>query len=228
MKKILAYSFMFLFSTQLFAQKDPPAEESTTPTAEETHNYTAASIGYYFLPMASVKAHYVSRGVNMPEGTQMIGVGIDRGYMTLTNKLDNGVTGLFSFHYLIPQHFNNSNDSIKVSFNGYNAQFDLLGANFVKSSTLTITGGLGWAFGRIKVTEQTGDGKSTFLNKYFAPEGRLEVNIRLFEHFYIGARYAYRGDITKTRWVRTGPSTSDLPNTNMSGTMVGAFIGYGK
>lgn len=226
MKKILAYSFIFLFSASLSAQEK--VGDNTTPTAEETHNYTAGSFGYYFLPMGSVKAHYAAMGVNMGDGTQMIGVGLDRGYNTLTNKLDNGITGLFSFHYLLPQHFSNANDSIKVSFNGYNAQFDLLGANFVKSQTMTLTGGLGWAFGRVKVTEETASGKSTFLNKYFAPEGRLEFNVRFAEHFYIGVRYAYRADITKTRWVRTGPNTTDLPTTNMSGTMIGAFIGYGK
>lgn len=229
MKKILAYSFLFLLATPLFSQDDPPPPiVSPTPTAEETHNYTAGSFNYYFLPMASVKARYTNVGVSMPDETQMIGVGIDRGYNTLTNKLNNGVTGLLSFHYLIPQHFRNANDSIKVSFNGYNAQFDLLGANFLKSHTLTLTGGLGWAFGRVKVTEETAAGKTIHLNKYFAPEGRLEFNIRFLDHFYVGVRYAYRADITKTRWVRSGPQTTDLPTTNMSGTMIGAFIGYGK
>jgi hypothetical protein len=135
---------------------------------------------------------------------------------------------LLSFHYLIPQHFSNANDSLKVSFNGYNSQFDLLGADVVKSEKITVTGGLGWAFGRIKVTEESAPGKSTFLNKYFAPEGRFECNVRLWEHFYIGLRYAYRADITKTRWTKSGVNTVDLPATNMSGTMLGAFIGYGN
>lgn len=224
MKKILAYSFIFLFSASLSAQE----KVGDTPVAEETHHYTAGSFGYYFLPLASVRAHYGAVGVNMGDATQMIGVGLDRGYNTLTNKLDNGITGLLSFHYLLPQHFSNANDSIKVSLNGYNAQFDLLGANFLKSQVITLTGGLGWAFGRVKVTEETAAGKSVFLNKYFAPEFRLEFNVRFAEHFYVGARYAYRADITNTRWVRTGRETADLPTTNMSGTMIGAFIGYGK
>ena len=225
MKKVLVCSFAFLFSVSLFAQEKV---EDKTPTATETHYYFAAGFGYYFLPMASVKARYTSVGVNMPDGTMMMGFGVDRGYSTLTSKLTHSVTGLFSFHYLLPERFSDAKDSIKVAFNGYNAQFDLLGANFVKSQIITLTGGLGWAFGRIKVTEETAAGKSTFLNKYFAPEGRFEFNVRLAEHFYIGLRYAYRADITKTRWTRSGSNTQDLPTTNMSGTMIGAFIGYGK
>ncbi|MDQ3110451.1 MAG: hypothetical protein M3R17_11205 [Bacteroidota bacterium] len=224
MKKILAYSFAFLFSVSLAAQE----KVGDTPTAEETHNYFAGSFNYYFLPMASVKARYTALGVDMPDGTMMIGVGLDRGYNTITNKLDNGITGLLSFHYLLPQHFSNANDSIKVSFNGYNAQFDLLGINFVKSEIITVTGGLGWSFGRVKVMEEIGGAKTTFLNKYFAPQGRFEFNVRFLEHFYIGVRYAYRADITKTRWTRTGVNSQDLQGVNMSGTMIGAFIGYGK
>lgn len=225
MKKILALSFSVLMSVSVFAQE---RVGDKTPEAEETHSYFAGSFNYYFLPMASVKARYTNAGVSMTDGTMMMGVGIDRGYNTLTNKLDNGITGLLSFHYLIPEHFNSPGDSIKVTFNGYNAQFDLLGANFVKSNTITLTGGLGWAFGRVKVTEETAAGKAVFLNKYFAPEGRFEFNVRFAEHFYVGLRYAYRADITKTRWTRTGANTQDLPGTNMSGTMIGAFIGYGK
>ena len=225
MKKFLAYSFAFLFSASLCAQE---RVGQNTPTAEETHNYFAGSFNYYFLPMASVNAHYTAMGVSMPDQTLMMGVGLDRGWNTITSKLDHAVTGLLSFHYLIPQHFNNANDSIKVSFNGYNAQFDLLGANFVKSEIITLTGGLGWAFGRVKVTEEIGSAKTTYLNKYFAPEGRFEFNVRFLEHFYVGVRYAYRADITKTLWMRSGSSSQDLPTTNMSGTMVGAFIGYGK
>lgn len=224
MKKIFVFSFTVLFGTSLFAQE----RVGETPEAKETHSYFAGSFNYYFLPMASVKARYTNAGVSMPDGTMMMGVGLDRGYNTLTNKLDNGITGLLSFHYLIPEHFNSANDSIKVSFNGYNAQFDLLGANFIKSNTITLTGGLGWAFGRVKVTEETALGKATFFNKYFAPEGRVEFNVRFAEHFYLGLRYAYRADITKTRWTRSGVNSQDLPGTNMSGTMVGAFIGYGK
>jgi hypothetical protein len=228
MKKILFPLFALLFSAPLFAQDDPPPPMVVNPAADESHQYTAGGFGYYFLPLASVKARYTSAGVDMPDGTSMIGVGLDYGYNSISSKLDHGVTGLLSFHYLLPQHFSSPGDTVKVAFNGYNAQFDLLGANFLKSQKVTLTGGLAWAFGRIKVTEETALGKSTFLNNYFAPEGRLEFNVRLADHFYIGARYAYRADITKTRWTRSGVNTPDLPTTNMSGTMVGAFIGYGK
>ena len=222
MKKISACFAAVLFTTISFAQV------ADVPEAQETHSYTAAGFGYYFLPMASVKAHYSDMGVKATGQTTMMGIGIDRGYNTITSKLDHGITGMLSFHYLLPLKFNSPGDSVKVAFNGYNAQFDLLGANFLKSDKLTLTGTLGWAFGRIKVTEETLAGKATFLNNYFAPEGRFEFNVRMAEHFYIGVRYAYRGDITKTRWTRTGVNTPNLPFTNMSGTMLGAFIGYGK
>lgn len=222
MKKLSACFVAVLFSIISLAQV------ADVPEATETHSYTAAGFGYYFLPMAGVKAHYTDMGVNAAGQTMMMGVGIDRGYNTITNKLDHGITGMLSFHYLLPLNFKSAGDSVKVAFNGYNAQFDLLGANYLQSEIFTLTGTLGWAFGRIKVTEETPAGKSVFLNKYFAPEGRFEFNVRLAEHFYLGVRYAYRADITKTRWTRTGANTKDLPGTNMSGTMLGAFIGYGK
>jgi hypothetical protein len=227
MKKLTLYLFVFFSALQLAAQDDT-LSGIKPPAAEETHSYWAGGFGYYFLPMASVKAHYSDMGVNAAGQTMMIGVGIDHGYNTITSKLDHGVTGLLSFHYLLPLDFKRPDDSVKVAFNGYNAQFDLLGANLLKSQTLTLTGSLGWAFGRIKVTEETLAGKTTFLNKYFAPEGRFEFNVRLAEHFYLGVRYAYRADITKTRWTKSGVNSKDLPATNMSGTMLGAFIGYGK
>ncbi|CAN5300828.1 hypothetical protein BH09BAC5_BH09BAC5_00590 [soil metagenome] len=228
MKKFIGLTCSLFFTISLFAQTLEDTSQTNTPIAQETHSYFGAGVGYYFLPMANVNAHFADLGVSIANTTQMIGVGIDRGYNTVTSKFSHGVTGLMSFHYLLPQKFNGVGDSVKVSFNGYNAQFDLLGANFVKSEIITLTGGLGWAFGRVKVTEETNAGKTVFLNKYFAPEGRFEFNVRFAEHFFIGLRYAYRADITKSRWTKSGVNSPDLPGTNMSGTMIGAFIGYGK
>jgi hypothetical protein len=227
MKKLMFCVAAFLAVLQLAAQEDSTSGLKT-PEAEETHSYWAAGFGYYFLPMANVKAHFNDHGVIANGQTEMIGLGIDRGYNTITSKLSHSITGLLSFHYLLPLNFKSADDSVKVAFNGYNAQFDLLGANFLKSQKFTLTGTLGWAFGRIKVTEETFAGKTIFLNKYFAPEGRFEFNVRMADHFYLGVRYAYRADITKTRWTKTGVNSKDLPGTNMSGTMLGAFIGYGK
>lgn len=231
MKNIIL-SCLFLFTIiSLHAQVDtgdPKVGEAKPQEATETHSYFAAAGAYYFLPLASLNAHLSTLGINTGF-TNAIGLGLDRGWNTSTSKLTHSVTGLMSFHYLLPQQISGRNDSLKVSLNGYNAQFDLLGANFLKSQTLTLTGGLGWAFGRLKTTEDFSGTKTVFLNKYFAAEGRLEFAVRFAEHFHIGARYAYRADLTKTRWTRTGDtSAADLPGTNMSGTMVGAFIGYGK
>ncbi len=228
MKTIFILIFSIVVGMTLNAQEKVDSKSSKIPTAEESHSYTGAGFGYYYLPFASLDAHFSGLGVNTDAASMMMGFGIDRGHNTLTSKLTHSVTSLMSFHYLLPLEFNSLNDSLKVRFNGYNAQFDLFGINFVKSQMVTFTGGLGWAFGRIKVTEEAATGKSVFLNKYFATEGRIELNVRLIEHFYIGARYAYRADLTKTRWTRTGANAKDLPGVNMSGTMIGAFIGYGN
>ncbi|MCX6310099.1 MAG: hypothetical protein NT084_00480 [Bacteroidetes bacterium] len=202
-------------------------KKSVTPTAEETHAYFAAGCSYYFLPLASVNAQLESMGLKKGF-TSAIGLGLDRGYASVTSKLTHAVTGLMSFHYLLPQESGSAGDSIKATLNGYNAQFDLLGANFLKSQTVTFTGGLGWAFGRLKLTENKNGAKTTFLDKYFAPELRVEFNVRLADHFFIGLRYAYRYDVTKKSWSVSGANPTNLAATDMSGTMIGAFIGYGK
>lgn len=194
--------------------------------ASETHKYWAAGGAYYFLPLASVNAHLGTLGIKTGF-TDAIGLGIERGNSAMTSRLTHAVTGMMSFHYLLPQPIP-FRDSLTVWLNGYNAQFDLIGGNFLKSEKVTLTGGLAWAFGRLKITEKTNNSKTTFLNNYFAPELRLEFNIRLVEHYYVGLRYAYRYDLTKKSWSKSGSNATDLPSTDMSGTMVGAFIGYGK
>ncbi len=234
MKKILLYICTIFFLVPLHAQvvpadsKKDDAKSDDVPTAAEKHAYwAAAGAGYYFLPLAPVNAQLGAMGIKTGF-TNAIGLGIERGYSVVTSKLSHAITGMMSFHYLLPQHISSSGDSLKASLNGYNAQFDLIGANFLKSETMTLTGGLGWAFGRLKLVENALSAKTTYLNKYFAPELRLEFNVRLAEHFFIGLRYAYRYDITRWRWTKSGSNTMDLPSTDMSGTTVGAFIGYGK
>lgn len=232
MKKFLLFISAILILHPVHAQVgDDNAKKddasAAIPTAAETHKYWAAGASYYFLPLASVNAQLESMGLKNGF-TSAIGLGIDRGYSTMTSKLNHAVTGMTSFHYLLPQALNSPGDSLKATLNGYNAQFDLIGANFLKSEIITLTGGIGWAFGRLKLIENNLGAKTTYLNKYFAPELRLEFNVRFAEHFFIGLRYAYRYDLTKKSWSRSGASSQNLPSTDMSGTMVGAFIGYGK
>jgi hypothetical protein len=232
MKKVLLFSCVNLFLVHLHAQVGPGDQKtedkkSNTPTATETHSYFAAGGAYYFLPLDQVNDHLNVMGIKT--GFQnAIGVGLERGYSTVTSKLTHAITGMLAFHYLLPQHVNSPGDSVKATLNGYNAQFDLIGANFLKSEKTTLTAGLGWAFGRLKLTENAGSTKTIFLNKYFAPELRFEFNVRLADHFYIGIRDAYRFDITNPAWLKNGPSGLNINTTKMNGNMVGAFIGYGK
>ena len=133
------------------------------------------------------------------------------------------------YHYLLPQEITTGGDSLKMKLNGYNFQFDFLGWNYLNNDGMNFSLGLGWAFGRLKATENSSAGTTTFKNTYFAPELRMEYNVLLGEHFYIGARAAYRFDLTNTSWSREGvTSTPNLPSTQMHGAMVGAFVGFGK
>jgi hypothetical protein len=221
--KYILLSFALLFSCSLFAQKVDRDEKVTVP--DEIHGYRGLAGGYYFLPIASLNEHIMYRGASTGF-TNAIGVGYDRGWLYTTPELEGRyLTAFLSFHYLLPQEV--KSDSASFKLNGYNAQFDLLGWNFIGSDQVTITGGLAWAFGRLKMTEDEAGAVTKFTNPYFAPEARLEFNVRLGDHFHVGVRGAYRHDITKTSWKRSG-SASDLPGTRLSGTMAGAFIGWGK
>ena len=233
MKKLLLFSASLLALVSLHAQVDPVNEDApkkNTPGALEgmlTHRYLAAGMGYYFLPIASLNAQLSDMGIKTGFANA-IGLGLDYGTKTTTAKLERGLTSLFSYHYLLPQDVSTSDQALKFSLNGYNAQFDLVSGSWLNSDKLTLMGGLGWAFGRLKVTEESSTGETVFLNKYFAPEFRMEFNVRLLNHLYVGIRYAYRKDWTTSGWSRSGAYAPMLGGTNMSGSMAGAFIGYGK
>ncbi|HET6992809.1 MAG TPA: hypothetical protein VFJ43_15855, partial [Bacteroidia bacterium] len=160
MKKFLLFIGVNFFLVSLHAQASPGDDKSddkkaVTSTAPEVHAYFAAGGAYYMLSLNEVNDHLSLMGIKT--GFQnAIGVGLERGYTTVTSKLTHAVTGMIAFHYLLPQHLSSAGDSIKESLNGYNAQFDFLGANFLKSEKVNLTAGLGWAFGRVKVTENAG------------------------------------------------------------------------
>jgi hypothetical protein len=229
-KLLLSLSAVFILSAvhaQIDSDQKKDDNKTTVATAPETHSYFAIGGAYYMLPLTDVNHHLDLMGIKTGFDNA-IGVGLERGYTTITSKLSHAVTGMFAFHYLLPQHLSSPGDSVKESLNGYNAQFDLLGANFLKSEKMVLTTSLGWAFGRLKVTENEGANKTIFLNKYFAPEIRFEYNVRLADHFYVGVRDAYRFDLTNPNWSRDGADMLNINQTKMHGNMFGAFIGYGK
>lgn len=195
---------------------------------ENSHSYTGLAGAYYFLPLASVNEQLMSYGFK--NGFKnAIGVGIDRGGEASSDQFKLPFVTYMAFHYLLPQDLSAHGDSLKARLNGYNFQFDFLGWNYLNSETMSFTAGIAWAFGRLKVTEKSPVGTTTFLDKYFGPQLRTEFNVMLGDHFYLGARASYRFDLTKTAWSREGvASAEDLAPTQMNGTMVGAFIGYGK
>lgn len=194
---------------------------------DHVHSYAGLAGAYYFLPLASVNAQLSSWGFKSGF-TNAIGVGIDRGGEARSNRFKLPFVTYVSYHYLLPQEISTSGDSSKMKLNGYNFQFDFLGANYLNSEKVSLTAGIAWAFGRLKATENTSQGTTTFINGYFAPQLRAEFNVRIGDHFYLGARASYRYDVTKTGWKKSGVNNPDLVPTNMSGTMVGAFVGYGK
>jgi hypothetical protein len=205
-----------------------PGKPRPKVDTENSHNYTAAAGAYYFLPLGSLNAQLRSYGFTTGF-TNAIGVGIDRGGEATSDQFKFPFVTYLAFHYLLPQEISAHNDSLKMKLNGYNFQFDFLAFNYLNSETMSFTAGIAWAFGRLKATENSPAGTTTFLDKYFGPQLRTEFNVCLGEHFYIGARASYRYDLTKTSWSRSGvASVDDLPATQLSGAMVGVFIGYGK
>ncbi len=193
--------------------------------AQDADSYIVASGGYYFLPIASLNSQLSTMGIKKGFGNAT-GLGLDYGYQA---DEDETINGFFSYHYLLPQNISTPDNSLKFRLNGYNAQFDLGSYDWVATDNITLTGGIAWSFGRLKATENSPQGTTTFTNKYIAPEYRLEFNVRLGGFFYAGIRYAYRDDISKTGWKRSGvESVPDLTGTRLSGTMLGAFIGFGN
>ena len=213
------------FSLNAWSFDGTPSSSSDT---YNQHSYWGAAGAYYFLPLASLNSQLSSYGFTSGF-TAAKGVGIDRGGEASSDKLKLPVVIYLSYHYLLPQEISSHNDSLKMKLNGYNFQFDFMGFNFLNSEQFSFTAGLAWAFGRLKATENSPTGTTTYLDKYFGPQLRTEFNVMLGNHFYIGARASYRADVTKTGWSRSGVTTNpDLVGTRLSGMMAGAFIGFGK
>jgi hypothetical protein len=211
----LSTLFLFCFSFSVKAQND---------------YYFCASAGKYYLPLASLNEQLKGMGTTSGFGNAN-GFGVDWGYKTIYNSsssFSGDVTGILTYNYLMPQKISSAGDSVKFQLNGYNMQLDWASFQWFGNDNITFTGGLAWAFGRLKVTENSAKGTTTYLNKYIGPEFRLEFNVRLADFFYVGLRYAYRDDITKTGWKKSGVDNPDLTGTRMSGTMIGAFIGFGN
>ena len=204
-------------------------QPSSASDMTDRHSYWGAAGAYYFLPLGSLNSQISTYGFSKGF-TNATAVGIDHGGEATSDKFKLPFVSYLSFHYLLPQEITSTlNSSDKMKLNGYNFQFDFLAWNYLKSEQFSFTAGLAWAFGRLKVTENSPAGTTTFLDKYFAPQLRTEFNIMLGNHFYMGIRASYRVDVTKTGWTRSGiASAPDLPGTRLSGGMVGAFIGFGK
>ena len=195
--------------------------------AQNTY-YLAFAGAKYYLPVASLNSQLKTMGTSTGFADAKA-LGVDAGYKTdgsSSSGFSGKITGLLSFHYLQKQNISSPGDSLKFTLGGYNMQFDWASFEWLGSDNFTLTGGLAWAFGRLKVTENTAQGTTTFFNKYVGPEFRLEMNIRLGGFFYAGVRYAYRYDFSKTGWTRSGINNADLTGTRLSGTMIGFFVGF--
>lgn len=189
--------------------------------------YIAPAASYYFLPAASLNVQMKSLGTTSGFANP-IGLGIDYGGHYSTARHDPGACSLYSLHLLFPQEIRSANDSIRFMMKGYSAQFDFANVDFVESQRVTFTIGLAWAFGRLKVVEETEGGSSSFYNSCFAPQLRTELTCWPAKHFAIGIRAAYRHDISKTGWKQTGAARPDpLAGTRLSGTTVDFYIGFG-
>ncbi|MBI3511086.1 MAG: hypothetical protein HY064_10520 [Bacteroidetes bacterium] len=192
----------------------------------DTHSYTAISTGIYLPNLATLNS--------VPSGTYKLGgfsnplgIGIDRGATAKSEKLNHAAVTLLSFQYLLPQTI--SNDSVSFKLNGYHVLLDIVGFNFLKSDNAVFTGGIAWCFGRFKVTENQKGNVSTFLDPYFDPVLRLQLHVRLGDHFYIGARAGYQYDgFFNSAWKKSGSTSDVFPALDMSGVNSSFFIGFGK
>ena len=189
--------------------------------------YIGPGASYNMLPIASLNAQIHDFGFSSGFANP-IGVGIDYGGHYTSDKVC--ATSLYSFHWLLPQDISLSDTTgnFSMKMKGYLAQFDIFNFDFVRADNICFTAGLAWAFGRIRVDESSPAGSTTFTNTFFAPQFRTEFNVKLGGHFYIGARAAYRDDVTKSAWAQSGIHATDLAPTNFSGWTFGGFIGFGN
>ena len=223
MKKILLPIAAMLLTLRAFAFYTP---FSAMSGSSDSHGYNVIGAGYYFLPLASVNSQLGAEGFKSGFN-HAIGVGLEGCGTSPIQNMNSTEVLYLSFHYLLPQEITDATGLLKSKLNGYNAQFDIVGFNFVHSDNVILTAGLAWAFGRLKLTETDGSNTTTYINKYFAPQLRAEFSVRLGSSFYMGVRASYRDDITHTGWKKTGALAPDLPGTRLSGTMAGVFIGIG-
>lgn len=220
--KLLLLLTFLVFQQILFAGPRPSGK---IVRIRATYFVPAAS--YHFLPLGSLNVQVKSLGTSSGFSNP-IGLGIDYGGHYSSTRYDPGACSLYSFHLLLPQTIKSANDSIRFLMKGYNAQFDFINTDFVKTQRVTFTAGLSWSFGRLKVVEETAGASSSFYNPYFAPQLRTELTIWVSKHFVVGVRAAYRHDISKTGWKQTGaPRPDPLAGTRFSGTTAGFYLGYG-
>jgi hypothetical protein len=118
------------------------------------------------------------------------------------------------------------NDSLSYEMRGWHYMFSFLGKDIIPGKTVALVLAPGWDLGQLKML-RTFDGQGTLYKNFFiAPMARAEMRF-VFGPVALGARYAYRYDLTSADWkIKSGPS-SYLPGTKNTGTSLEFFVGWG-
>lgn len=222
MKKNLFLIFIFATSV-LFAQKKNSGDNFHWVSEQTVIGFVG---GQFHPDLARINQRMDSLGAksNFFEGLRGYGITI-----TEPEPIIRGGGFDFSTTFALFMKYKVNIDPTGTYFyemRGWHYMFSFLGKDIIPGKTVALVLAPGWDVGKLKmVRTQAGNG-TLYKNGFIAPLGRAELRF-VFGPVALGARYAYRYDLTKDTWkIKSGPSYT-LPGTKNTGTSIEFFVGWG-
>jgi hypothetical protein len=183
-----------------------------------------AGLQRYQLPFASVNAQVQQRfGLSGGFGAVLTYVGVEcSAYNLIVNEIERHASAYAGVYFALPQTI--SNDSIHMTLNSWQMQFDGFSFGFIQGGRVNLIAGLAWSWGNAYIRAQSADTIVKYENPFFAPMLRSELSVKPGKRLVTGVRAAYRHDISKTGWRKYGAGFVQLPGTRLSGGSVGLFF----
>jgi hypothetical protein len=118
------------------------------------------------------------------------------------------------------------NDSLYFQMKGWHLMTSFFGKDIIPGKTVALVLAPGFDWGVLKMVRTLSGNGTLYKNGFIAPLGRAELRF-VFGPVALGARYAYRYDLTKDSWkIKSGPAYA-LPGTKNTGTSIEFFVGWG-
>ena len=131
--------------------------------------------------------------------------------------------GYYGFHNFLP--FDNDamidGSSVKTRLRGWEATYSKFGADIVPAKLFDVSGALGFYFGNLKLDWNN----RRYTNPFVAPMAKIDLRVNLWR-ISVGARAAYRYDITYGNWKRKSYGMAVLPEYKFREFQCMVFVGW--